>query len=130
MIFIDTSALYALADRTQQQHARAADLFDQAGSAGETFLTHNYVLSETIALIEHRLGRKLALRVAESSHFFAIEWITADIHDQALARLRRSRNRGAGFIDQVSFLVMRKHRVDTAFAFDRDFVHEGLKLWS
>jgi len=31
-------------------------------------------------------------------------------------------------VDHVSFLVMKRHRIDTAFAFDSDFVAAGFNV--
>ncbi len=34
---------------------------------------------------------------------------------------------GVSFVDRVSFELMRRERIDAAFAFDRDFVREGFR---
>jgi predicted nucleic acid-binding protein len=33
----------------------------------------------------------------------------------------------ASFVDRVSFELMRRDRIETAFAFDRDFAREGFR---
>ena len=53
-IFVDTSALYALASADDPIHDTAADLF--RGLADAELVTHNYVIVESSALIHRRLG--------------------------------------------------------------------------
>jgi len=92
-------------------------------------VTHNYVLIESMALIQHRLGLAAALKLAQDSDAFEIEWVDKTLHDQAVGRLARSRKRQVSFVDQVSFLVMRLRGIETALAFDRDFLDEGFQLY-
>jgi predicted nucleic acid-binding protein len=54
-LFVDTSALYALMDRDDRNHARATRFWSTV-SVAEPLLTHNYVLVETSALVQRRLG--------------------------------------------------------------------------
>ena len=56
MIFLDTSAIYALADRGDPRNEVAKERFQAVLQGGEGMLTHNYVLVESMALIQHRLG--------------------------------------------------------------------------
>lgn len=53
-VFVDTSALYALLDEDDANHARAAKAF--AELQGSELTTHAYVLVETLALVSRRLG--------------------------------------------------------------------------
>lgn len=129
MIFLDTSAIYALADVEDPNHERARDRFRVLLGAGEDFLTHNYVLLESIALVQNRLGLPSALRVAREAQLFDVEWVDEAMHDEAMERLARSGQRRVSLVDQVSFLVMRRRGVAAALAFDRDFVEEGFRLY-
>lgn len=61
MIFIDTSAVYALADAGDPNHDAAVARFHQALGDGEPILTHNYVLIESAALLAERNRRELSL---------------------------------------------------------------------
>lgn len=129
MIFLDTSAIYALADRADANHSRAIDRFEVLlDAADETFLTHNYVLLESLALIQHRLGVAAALKLAKSSSRFEIVWVDRKLHDEACRRLSRSPRRRVSLVDHVSFLVMKSRGIETAFAFDPDFEAEGFRL--
>ncbi len=129
MIFLDTSAIYALGDGGDPNHALARKMFQAVLGAGEEILTHNYVLVESMALVQQRLGLAAALKLAEDSEAFDIEWVDNKIHQEAVRRLAQSARRRVSFVDQVSFLVMRLRDVNTAFAFDTDFENAGFHLY-
>jgi predicted nucleic acid-binding protein len=127
MIFVDTSAFYALADRDDPHHGAARVRLRSLLEADEGLLTHNYVLVESMALLQSRLGREAALRLAHDSRAIDVEWIDAAAHQEAVRALARQRRR-VSFVDQVSFVVMRRRAVEVAFAFDPDFEREGFRL--
>ena len=129
MIFLDTSAIYAMADREDPRHEQTKELFQGLLEAGEEILTHNYVLVEAIALIQRRLGLEAAVNLARDARAFNIEWADEATHEEAVRRLARSGKQGISLVDQVSFLVMRRRGVRTALAFDPDFEAEGFRLF-
>ena len=103
-------------------------MFQGLLAAGEDLVTHNYVLVESMALIQHRLGLAAALKFAKDSEAFEIEWVDHDVHQEAVRLLARS-GRRISFVDQVSFLVMRRRDVDAALAFDNGFESAGFHLY-
>lgn len=130
MIFVDTSALYALADRADRNHEEARLRFSAVLETAEALLTHNYVLVESIALIQNRIGIAAAVDLARTADNFEVEWVDVKLHQEAIRALARSPKRRISFVDQVSFLVMRGRNVETALAFDRDFEREGFREYS
>lgn len=128
MIFLDTSAIYALADRADSNHRRAVGLLQTALASGERFVTHSYVLVESMALLQHRLGLRAALTFADDVQGFEIEWVTRAIHQEAIQWLRVASRRQVSLVDAASFVVMRSRRLDIAFAFDPHFGTEGFRL--
>lgn len=127
MIFVDTSAIYALADRADANHARAVTCFAELLASGATLLTHSYVLVEATTLLQRRLGLAVALRFADEVRAFEIEWVTQSQHEAALEMLRHSGKRRVSLVDEVSFLVMAGRGVRAAFAFDDDFTARGFE---
>ncbi len=127
---MDTSALYALADRADPNHGEARRRFSAALRSAEALLTHNYVLVESIALIQNRIGVDAALELARTADNFEVEWVDTTLHHQAIRALARSPKRRISLVDQVSFLVMRDRDIEIAFAFDQDFVREGFQQYS
>jgi len=128
VIFIDTSAIYALADRADANHPRATRLFTAALSSGERLVTHSYVLVEAMALIQHRLGLEHALTFAGDAEAFDVDWVTRATHERAVEWLQTAGRRHVSLVDAVSFVVMRTRQIEVAFAFDPHFVRAGFRL--
>lgn len=129
MIFLDTSAIYAMADQADPRYERAKERFEALLDMGERILTHNYVLVEAMALIQSRLGLTAALKLAHDCRAFDIEWVDEATHEEAVRRLTRLGSRQVSLVDQVSFLVMQRRGVQTALAFDSDFEREGFQVF-
>lgn len=129
MIFLDTSAIYAWADAADPNHHAAVRRLQAVLDAGEELLTHNYVLVESLALLQARLGVPAALKLAKDSTAFAIEWVDNDLHASGIRELERSKKRHVSLVDHISFLVMRRRGVTAAFAFDPDFRSAGFELF-
>jgi predicted nucleic acid-binding protein len=128
MIFLDTSAIYALADRADPNHTVAKERFSSILATGDPLLTHNYVLAESCALLQHRLGLSTAVAFAGSARSFSIEWIGEEVHAAAVRRWSTGK-RTVSFVDHVSFVVMERRRVSAAFAFDADFEEAGFRIY-
>jgi len=128
MILVDTSAIYALADRADPNHQLAVKCFATLLESGARLVTHNYVITESMALLQRRLGLQSALRFAADVRSFEVEWVTAPIHESAVAALGESESRGISLVDHVSFLVMQARGLERAFAFDADFAARGFEL--
>ena len=128
MIFVDTSAIYALASAREPHHREARRSFDALLQAGRPLVTHSYVLSESMALLQERLGRYVALTFAVEARRFNVEWVDEHLHRAAVDRLRDA-PAGVSLIDQVSFLVMRQRGIEEAFAFDENFRRAGFRTY-
>ncbi len=126
--FVDTSALFALLDRDDANHGRAARFLREA-EPQERLLTHSYVLVETTALTHARLGvaavRALHLDLGP---LLDVEWVGEPVHRAAMTALIAAGRRRVSLVDRVSFEVMRAQGVERAFAFDPNFRREGFDL--
>lgn len=126
MIFVDTSAIFALIDSADKHHDRAKTQITALLDGQAVLLTHNYVLLECTSLAQKRLGREIAAAVEGIAVDFDIDWIDAGQHNEAVRRWAR-RTGTVSLVDEVSFLVMRERGIDTAFAFDAHFRREGFR---
>lgn len=125
--FIDTSALFALIDRADRNHAQAAATLPELRLTG--LVTHNYVVVESVALVQRRLGqRPLRDLIDGLLAVTRVAFVDPGLHAAALATLLAADRRGVSFVDRVSFEFMRRGEISTAFAFDDDFAEQGFRL--
>lgn len=125
--FVDTSAVYALLDRDADEHGEAAATFYRLIDA-EPLLTHSYVVVEAEALARGRLGLSAARDFLDRLLApIEIHWVDRDTHAAAVAALLAAGRRELSLVDCVSFEVMRRLAISTAFAFDRDFARAGFR---
>ena len=127
-LFVDTSALYALMDRDDFNHERARRFWIEL-SPDEPLLTHDYVLVETSALVQRRLGIE-ALQTLLDELTLPISTVFVDrvMHDAAVSGVLNARVRQVSLVDVVSFEVMRRAGVRAAFTFDDHFAQFGFEL--
>jgi len=113
-----------LLDRSDEAHESA---LNQARKLEKgKLLTHNYVVVESAALVKSRLGAAAARDLLQGVvPALEIIWVDPSLHGAAVSAFLAALSRGTSFVDWVSFEVMRKHSLDTAFAFDRDFAAQG-----
>lgn len=125
-VFVDTSALYAVLDRDDDNHAAAAERWTELVSAGAVLLTTNYVVIETAALVQHRLGMKaVSLLFMDVAPVLSVQWVNEADHRAAVAALLAAGRRKLSLVDCTSFQVMRRLGQTTALAFDRHFKQQG-----
>ena len=129
MIFLDTSAIYALADKTDPNHLTAYSKFQDALKSGEVFVLHNYILLESAALLQARLGLPSAVLFLKDAKSFEVEWVDSDLQEEAEKELERIGKRGISLVDCTSFLVMRRKGVQKVLAFDPDFQDQGFSFY-
>lgn len=124
-MLVDTSALYALLDEDDTNHRAAAASWPTLVDR-EHLVTHNYVVVETSALVQRRLGMRAAARLhgalLPAIHLHMIE---TETHARAVERWLAADRRGLSLVDVTSFVVMEALGISTAFAFDTDFAAAG-----
>lgn len=87
-VFVDTSALLAVIDRDDRFHPPARQFWEQRLSGPTVFLTSNYIVLETTALIQNRLGiAAVSLLHEEILPVIYQEWIDLALHQRAVAAL-------------------------------------------
>lgn len=128
-VFVDTSALYALLNRADQAHRAASRTFGRLLADDETLLTHNYVVVESVALTQRRLGLAAVATLRDAILAVVSQtWVDPDLHGQALAATLAAGRRDVSLVDQVSFELMRRRGLRRAFAFDEHFAQHGFEL--
>jgi predicted nucleic acid-binding protein len=90
---------------------------------------HNYILLESAALLQARLGPPSAIFFLKDAQSFEVEWVDLDLHEGAVKELERIGKKGISLVDCTSFLVMRRRRIEKVFAFDPDFRDQGFTIY-
>ena len=128
-VFIDTSAFYALLDRDDESHRKAKNAWTALLKNGNTLVTNNYVLVETVALIQHRLGIE-AVRGFQNDilPLVHVEFVDAESHRSGVSALLSASRRNLSLVDCISFEMMRTSGIRAAFAFDPHFKEQGFHL--
>jgi predicted nucleic acid-binding protein len=88
-------------------------------------VTHNYVVLETVALLQRRLGISAVHRLQDLLAPIEVAWVDEVTHRSAIAALLAASRRDVSLVDRVSFEVMRERGIGEAFAFDPEFAREG-----
>jgi predicted nucleic acid-binding protein len=128
-VFIDTSAFYALLDRTDEHHLKAGREWNRILDVNYTLVASNYILVETLALLQSRLGMEAVRRFQEDIFpLLSLEFITPEFHRLGTAALLSSSRRRLSLVDCVSFEVMRETGIRKAFAFDPYFKEQGFEI--
>ncbi|MBI5025721.1 MAG: PIN domain-containing protein [Nitrospirae bacterium] len=128
IIFVDTSAFYALLDRDDANHQKAKKTWSDLLNPENALITSNYVLVESFALIQHRLGLEAVRGFQEDLlPLINIEWINAETHKSGVSALLVASKRKLSLVDCVSFEIMRTFGIKMVFAFDPHFKEQGFK---
>lgn len=128
MIFTDTSAFYALAYPDDQNHVEAKRRLNAWMEENIPLVTHNYILLETFALMQRRLGIEVVRKFyKDAQQFCRTLWVSQTHHERAAKRYVGQDGSRYSFVDCVSFEMMRTHGIHKYFAFDDDFRRAGFE---
>jgi len=127
--FVDTSALIALLIREDENHGPAGKICKKLGERDEPLLTSNYVLVETLALLQRRSGVAAArVFVADVLPILRVEWVDARLHEAGTQSMLMAGKSGPSIVDCVNFALLRDLGIQKVFAFDRHFKAQGFRL--
>jgi predicted nucleic acid-binding protein len=129
--YVDTSAFVAVLNRSDENHDAARRIWKELLSEQDQLLTTSYVLVETIAVVQRRLGMEAARAFQESIvPLLRIEWVDAMLHRAGVSAVLTANRRDLSLVDCVSFAVMRQLGLSQAFAFDAHFGEQGFQVLS
>lgn len=127
MLFVDTSAFYALADSSDAHHAAAKSFYtthiETLGPSRVDLVTSDYVFVESFSLLKARLGRKASRTFWEWMRtgivrLLGVEGIDLD---EAWRISEAHPDQDLSLVDVTSFAVIARHGIREAFAFNRHF---------
>lgn len=127
--FIDTSALFSLLDNNDQNSNQSSKMFSELIDGDYKLITSNYVILESTALIQRRLGFDALLDFSENfiPVFDEIIWVDDKLHFQGMSKLKLDNRRDLSLVDCVSFEIILNRRINKVFAFDNILAKKDLK---
>jgi predicted nucleic acid-binding protein len=128
-IAVDTSAYYALAEPDDRNHAAAVAAHARFMDGGREFVTVSYVVSESAAIVQARLGLgPLALLRTVLRATSTIIWIDQELHEAAWDELQRIGRRQVSLVDCALAVAALREGVTDVFAYDPHFAEWGLNV--
>ena len=125
-IFIDTSALLAVLDADDDHHKKAKNMWVKLISEEETIICTNYVLVETFALAQNRLGIEAVKTLQEDVlPMITVEWVDEAAHRAGVTGVLTAMRKKLSLVDCISFDTMRKFGIKKVFAYDPHFKEQG-----
>jgi uncharacterized protein len=125
-IFIDTSAFYALLDRDDSVHQKARKVWADLLGAEHTLVTSNYILIETFALLQNRIGMEAVRGFHDDLlPLISVEFVSSGLHRSGISSFLSASRRSLSFVDCISFEIIRTLGIKTVFAFDQHFKEQG-----
>lgn len=130
-VFVDTGAFVALKRVSEQQHPAAAEALRALIERGAQLVTTNYVFAETYNTLLSRAGRWTAFEWGTDARSGSqVEFVRVDqeLEESAWEILASHADKDWSYVDAVSFAVMERDGISTAFTFDEHFAQRGLAV--
>ncbi|KQC15079.1 MAG: hypothetical protein APR63_12830 [Desulfuromonas sp. SDB] len=125
-VFVDTSGILALINADDINHKQADEIWKNLIEKEEELISTNYVLLETIAVIQNRIG----LTAVNSLYKYLIPilkimWVDVSVHNRAMTNLLIMNKKKISLVDCVSFEIMNLSGITEVFCFDKHFQEQG-----
>ena len=109
--------------------AQLAKAVARVQESGRPMWTTSFVLVETMALLQHRIGLDAARDFDEELlPAIRVSWVDDDLYRAATERLWREDRRDVSLVDCVSFEFMKREGLTIALAIDPDFREAGFDV--
>ena len=128
--FLDSGFLIDLASSEDQHHPAAAAFWQEIQKERVSFVTTTYVLDEVATFFNSRGHHAKAVAVGESllnSKTTMLIHVDESIFTEALREFTHHADKRYSLTDCVSFVVMKRHKLRRALAFDRHFAQAGFE---
>jgi predicted nucleic acid-binding protein len=129
VIFVDTSALFALINSSDEFHQQAKDQWKLLLEKKDSLFSNNYIILESISLIQRRYGMEWIHALhTEVLSLIEISWVDESQHQAAVNTFLKSNRRQLSLVDCNSFETIRRLGIETVFAFDEHFREQGFNV--
>lgn len=130
-LFVDTSAWYAIVDKSDNNHQSALTYRNQIAKKYQ-LITSNYILDELYTLLLIHLGYYWTVNFKEKLDFLResgileILWIDEKMAEETWTIFEGfNRDKNWSFTDCSSYVLMNKYQITEVFTFDHHFQQMG-----
>jgi predicted nucleic acid-binding protein len=130
-LFVDTAGWLACADSADAAHVRSCAARDAALEAGQTLITTDFVVDETLTLIRLRLGLDSAeawWQQIDQSSRLRWERVDSDRFEKGRHLFFQYHDKDFSFTDCTSFAIMLDIRLTHALTTGRHFRQMGFQV--
>jgi len=129
VIFLDTSAVFAVLDPDDESHLPALAAWNRVLTEDEPIVTTSYVLLESFALVQRRLGLDAVRDLSEDwEPILNIVWLEERDHVAGVTALLIAGRRDLSLVDCTSFEIIRRLGIRRCFTFDPHFRDQGFEV--
>ena len=129
ILFVDTSAIFALLVRDDAMHVHAKEEFARLADQSAHLMTSSYVLVESTALLQRRVGLQAVHDFnTKIVPLLDVIWTDARWHARAVERLLAQSDKNLSLVDCLSFEIMEARDISTAYTFDKHFAEHGFQV--
>ena len=130
-VFIDSGAWIALALSRDPLHARAVETWNRVMGARARLSTSVPIILETFSFLDRNTSRDVALAwkgsLDQVAGLHILDCTASDVRD-AWTYFERQDLHKLSAVDATSFILMKRHGIKKAFAFDHHFASVGFRL--
>lgn len=126
-VLVDTSAVFALLDRSDKCHEAAKTTLSRLNTRRVEPLLTNFIVAECHALALSRIGAEVA-RNWLLRNVWPVERVAVDDEVKAVEIIRQYTDKTFSYTDATSFVVMERLGIRKAFAFDPHFRQYGFQV--
>ncbi len=130
-IFLDTSGLIALSDEKDKNHEKAKVYLKEKVQEGARLVIGKNILVEYIDGVTKRVSKEKAIEELEkvmNSRLLVMESVSESDWNKALTYFRKYHDHRIDLTDCLSFVIMERLEIKTAFTFDSDFKIHGFNV--
>lgn len=127
-VIVDTSGLYAVVDRRDPHHNRAANFLKAQAAVGSLVIS-NHVFDETMTLVKVRLGMQAALQLGlrlRNSRFVEMVIFSGAEEQETWRIFGHYTDKEWSYTDCACLVLARQRNIEQAFSFDQHFAQMGL----
>ncbi len=131
-VYIDTSAFLAVLNAGDEFHTQALPIWFALLDDNQIKMnTNSFVLVESYALIQNRLGLDAVKTFTQDIYpMLIVHWVEEHIFQQSIVSFLSASRKNLSLVDCTSFVTMLTAKINKVFTFDKYFKEQGFDMIS